>query len=75
MKSIIHSFPRYIFMLHFDLEKTKSTCCNLVAIFPAAFFKILRYIQNAFNFRVQPLRTMTITTNELLWHYQDCFTV
>ena len=28
---IMHSFPRCIFILHFDLEKTRSTCCNLVA--------------------------------------------
>ena len=29
LKSIMHSFPRCIFMLHFDLEKTKS--CKYVA--------------------------------------------
>ena len=31
LKSIMHSFPRCIFMLHFGLEKTKSTYCNLLA--------------------------------------------
>ena len=31
LKSIMHWFPRCIFMLHFDLEKAKSTCSNLVA--------------------------------------------
>ena len=31
LKSIMHWFPRCTFMLHFHLEKTKSTCCNLVA--------------------------------------------
>ena len=30
LKSMMRSFPRCIFMIHFDLEKTKSTCCNLI---------------------------------------------
>ena len=66
LKCIIHSFPRYVFMLHFDLGKTKSTFCNLVAIFPVIVVKILHYIQNTFSFRVQPVRNMTVAFNELL---------
>ena len=31
LKSIMHSFPRCTFMIHFDLEKTKIACCILVA--------------------------------------------
>ena len=31
LKSIMRWFSRCIFMLHFDLEKTKSTCRNLAA--------------------------------------------
>ena len=53
-------------MLHFDLEKTKSTCCNLGAIFPVIVVKILHYIQNPFSFRVQPVGTITVTTIEQL---------
>ena len=30
LKSIMNWFPPCIFMLHFDLGKTKSTCCNLL---------------------------------------------
>ena len=62
-------------MLHFDLEKTKSTCCNLGAIFPVIVVKILHYIQNAFSFRVQPVGTITVTTIEQLWFYQDCIAI
>ena len=31
LKSIMHWFSRCVFMLHFDPENTKKTCCNLVA--------------------------------------------
>ena len=49
-------------MLHFDLETTKSTCWNLVTIFPVIVVKILHYVQNAFSFTVKVMRTMTVTT-------------
>ena len=35
--------------------------------------KILLYIRHVFGFNIQPVRTMTVATNELLWYYQDCF--
>ena len=72
LESIIHSFPRYIFTLHFDLGNTKNIWCNLVAIFLAIVVKVLHYVQNTFSFKVKPVRAMTITTNELLY-WQYCF--
>ena len=41
-------------------------CCLNKVIFPVTVVKILRYIQHVFSFRVQPVRTMTVTTIELL---------
>ena len=46
-------------------------CCLIKVIFPVIAVKILHYIQHAFSFRVQPVRTMTVTTIELLY-YEDC---
>ena len=41
-------------------------CCLNKVVFPVTVVRILHYIQHAFSFRVQPVRTMTITTIELL---------
>ena len=41
-------------------------CCLNNVIFPVTAVKILHYIQHAFSFRVQPVKTMTVTNIELL---------
>ena len=41
-------------------------CCLNKVIFPVTVVKILHYIRHAFSFRVQPVKTMTVTTIELL---------
>ena len=49
-------------------------CCLNKVIFSVILVKILHYIQHAFSFRIRPVKTMTGTTIDLLWYYQDCFT-
>ena len=51
----MHSFPPCIFMLHFDLEKTKSTCCNLAAK-QAQNLSNCQAIRQAESFKVKQLR-------------------
>ena len=41
-------------------------CCLNKVIFPVTVVNILHYIQHGFSFRVQHVKTMTVTTIELL---------
>ena len=61
---LIILFPHVCFLL-FCKFLSKEYCLNII-IFPVTVVKILRHIQNVFSFRVQPIRTKTITTVELL---------
>ena len=57
-------FPHVCF--HLFWKFLSKECCLNKIIFPVTVVKILRYIQNVFSFRVQPVRTRTVTTIELL---------
>ena len=54
-----------MFAFFFFASFAQKSCLNKV-IFPVTVVQILRYIQHAFSFRIKPVRTMTITTIELL---------
>ena len=57
---------RGVHLDHILCKFLSKKCCLNKVIFPVAVVKILRYIQQVFSFRVQPVRTMTITTIQLL---------